>query len=126
MGAQNGVKWKLFDWNTSYINFNIFGDAEFESDINFYVHPIWGLKWGPKMGVKWKLFDWNTSYINFNIFGDAEFESDINFYVRPIWGPKMGVKWKLFDWNTLYINFEYLWHSKVKGPTLTILVFEKN
>ena len=84
MGLKTGVKCKLFDWNTSYINFNIFGDVKSKSDVNFYIRLIWELKWGSKMGVKCKLFDWNLSYINFSIFGDAVFESDINFYFRPI------------------------------------------
>ena len=57
---------------------NIFGGAEFESDINFYIRLLWVLKWEPKIGVKCKPFDWNMSYINFNIFGDVESESDIS------------------------------------------------
>jgi len=82
------VKIKVFDRNNSYIDFNIFGDAESESAIIFHVQPIWGLKWGPKKGVKFKVFDQNNSYIDFNIFGDAESESAIIFHVRPIWGLK--------------------------------------
>jgi len=35
-----GVRCKLFDWNMPYINFIIFEDAEFESDIIFHIHSI--------------------------------------------------------------------------------------
>jgi len=45
-----GVTCKLFDWNMSYINFNIFGGAEFESDINFYIHSVWGAEMGAQNG----------------------------------------------------------------------------
>ena len=71
---REGVKFKVFDWNNSYINFNIFGDAESKSTIIFYVRTTWRPKMGPKNGIKFEVFDWNNSYINFSIFEDAETE----------------------------------------------------
>ena len=78
------MKFKVFDRNNSYIDFNIFEDAESESAIIFHVRPIWGLNLAPKRGVKFKVFDLNNSYIGFNIFRAAESESVIIFHIRPI------------------------------------------
>ena len=86
------MEFKVYDRNNSYIDFNIFGDAESESAVIFHVRHIWGLKLSPKRGVKFKVFDKdfdrNNSYIDFNIFGDAESESAIIFYIQPISGLK--------------------------------------
>ena len=51
-----GVKLKVFDWNNSYINFNILGDAKSKSDIIFHVRTTWGPKLGPKNGIKFEVF----------------------------------------------------------------------
>ena len=41
----------MFDWNNySYISFNIFEDAEFESAIVFHVRLIWVQNEAPKGG----------------------------------------------------------------------------
>ena len=68
-----GVKDKLFNWNTLYINFNTFGSHLL----------LVGAKMRPQNGGKDKVFDWNTLYTNFNTFRKAEFESDIFFSQPP-------------------------------------------
>ena len=50
LGPKRGVKFKVFDRNNSYIDFNIFGDAESESAIIFHVRPIWMQNKAPKGG----------------------------------------------------------------------------
>ena len=70
LGSKRGVKFKVFDWNNSYIDFNIFGDAESEPAIIFHVQPMWGLKLGPKWGLNSKFstkFSIEIIYISISI-----------------------------------------------------------
>jgi len=50
LGPKNGIKFEVFHWNNSYINFSIFEDAKTESVIVFHVHLIWVQNEAPKGG----------------------------------------------------------------------------
>ena len=82
-GSQNGapkregVKFKVFDWNNSYINFNIFGMPNPNLPL-FFMSASSGCKMKLLKGVKLKDFGWKV-YINFNTFEDVKSESAINF-----------------------------------------------
>jgi len=49
-GLKIGAKGKIFDWNKSYTNFNIFGDEEYEFDTMPYI----GAEMGSQNGGKGK------------------------------------------------------------------------
>jgi len=79
-GPKNGIKFEVFDWNNSYINFTIFEDAETKSVIIFHVRLIWVQNEAPK-GGKIESF-WLEGLHQFQYFRGC-LESAIIFHIIP-------------------------------------------
>ena len=85
-GPKNGIKFEVFDWNNSYINFSIFEDAETESAIVFHVRLIWVQNEAPK-GGKNEGF-WLEGLHQFQYFWGCQIGIRYYFSILPFLRPK--------------------------------------